>query len=139
MKFKNIILKVLIFIAAMISAEIAFILVTYFLKFILIDILGKWKFLTTILSWPVSYSWYATVIIITVAPFISMSICSKFDSLSGNHAQSWTFLICGIISCIYNAIITFSANGFSLSALIIAIIGIVAYIVAFSEAIGNAN
>ncbi len=88
-----------------------------------IDVLGKVRFITKILSWPVDYYYYALTGILCAAMAASFPTCNFFCNLAKSKLNYGT-IIFGISNALYHLIsmiLTFINNGFNLSFLFVSI------------------
>lgn len=95
-------------------------------KWLLFDLLGQMKILTTILSWPVDYGTYALTGVIYVDAFVSLFVCSFVTKFAKTEYKYSCFVlgITRILQYLINLIKTTIENGFSLSVIWVVIVSL---------------
>ena len=122
----NILSLVLGYLGGMIVYRLAF--------FIFVELLGQLR-IASLISWPVDYSFYATIIVFFATAFTTIGIGNYFCKKSnfrihfGTIILNWFYMIYYIIEMIA----TFATSGFSFSSLLLYIIAIGTHFMLFVE------
>ncbi len=132
-------LKITLFnILGFVSGIITNIIVWALLRFVFIGVLGKIKFITAFISWPVDYEYYALVTIVLGAAFSGAAVCS-FICNKVIARYNYAIIVYGLgyfLLYIVDMIMYLVNYGFSFSYLLVGIISAAAYFdisIQFSE------
>lgn len=106
---------------------------------IFLSFLPKIPLIPNLLSWPVSYEWYALTGIITADIFAGVAACAFFCNLSTvkyNYGVIFVSLI-NLVRYVIDFINVINLNGFSFSMLLPYGVALISIFVAFSSGIEN--
>ena len=106
---------------------------------IFLSFIPKIPFIPYLLSWPVSYEWYALTGIITADIFAGVAACAFFCNLSTTKYNYGVILVSliNLVRYVTDFINAINLNGFSFSMLLPYGVALLSIFVAFSSGIEN--